>query len=187
MSVSGTITGKVNTAVTPTPTFTVLDEKGSAMANVPVTVSVSGGGSVVSAANTPGRLAQGTSLLRRDIDTRAFPDARCADGTPGVFYVRPAATPADADKFARAVAVGGENGRPGRQGGVHGWHGQTDNPRLPRQWPILDPMRLGRVRPQPPPLVLLIGLEIALEPFHVAVALEGEDMGGHAVEEPAVV
>lgn len=28
--------------------------------------------------------------------------------------------PADADKFARAVAVGGENGRPGRQGGVHG-------------------------------------------------------------------
>ena len=43
VSVSGTITGKVNTAVTPTPTFTVLDEKGSAMANVPVTVSVSGG------------------------------------------------------------------------------------------------------------------------------------------------
>jgi hypothetical protein len=52
VSVSGTITGKVNTAVTPTPTFTVLDEKGSAMANVPVTVSVSGGGSVVSAAKT---------------------------------------------------------------------------------------------------------------------------------------
>jgi hypothetical protein len=33
----------------------------------------------------------------------------------------------------------------------------------------------------------LLGLEIALEPFDVAVALEGEDVGGEAVEEPAVV
>ena len=36
-------------------------------------------------------------------------------------------------------------------------------------------------------LVFLVILEVALEPFDVAVALEGEDMGGDAVEEPAIV
>src|SRR6185503_2321850 len=40
---------------------------------------------------------------------------------------------------------------------------------------------------QPPHLVLLIGLEIALEPFDAAVALGGEDVGREAVEEEAVV
>ncbi len=41
--------------------------------------------------------------------------------------------------------------------------------------------------PQPAHLVGLVVLEVALEPFDVAVALEGEDVGGDAVEEPAVV
>ena len=54
VSVAGTITGKVNAAVTPTPTFTVLDEKGNAMANVPVTVSVTGGGTVAGVAKASG-------------------------------------------------------------------------------------------------------------------------------------
>src|SRR5687768_4242464 len=48
-------------------------------------------------------------------------------------------------------------------------------------------MRPVRLRPHAPPLVLLVGFEIAFEPFDVAVALEGEDVGGEAVEEEAVV
>ena len=36
-------------------------------------------------------------------------------------------------------------------------------------------------------LVFLVGLEVAFEPFDVAVALEGQDVGGQAVEEEAVV
>ena len=36
-------------------------------------------------------------------------------------------------------------------------------------------------------LVLLVIGEIALEPLDVAVALEGEDVGGDAVEEQAIV
>jgi hypothetical protein len=36
-------------------------------------------------------------------------------------------------------------------------------------------------------LVLLVGLEVALEPEPLGVALVGQDVGGHAVEEPAVV
>ena len=48
-------------------------------------------------------------------------------------------------------------------------------------------MRVGRVVAQPPALVLLIGLEIALEPFHMAVALEGQDMRREPVEEEAIM
>ena len=50
-------------------------------------------------------------------------------------------------------------------------------------------IRCGRVAssPKPPDLVFLIGFEIALEPFDLAVALESEDVGGEAVEEEAVV
>src|SRR5262249_22398853 len=44
-----------------------------------------------------------------------------------------------------------------------------------------------RIRPQSPHLVLLVILEIALEPFNMAFALEGQDVGGDAVEKPAVV
>ena len=35
--------------------------------------------------------------------------------------------------------------------------------------------------------LLVIGLVVALEPGHLAVALEGEDVGRHAIEEPAVM
>ncbi len=43
------------------------------------------------------------------------------------------------------------------------------------------------IRSQPPHLVFLIILEVALEPFHVAVALEGQYVRRDAVEEPAIV
>src|ERR1700761_5131212 len=58
---------------------------------------------------------------------------------------------------------------------------------LPRELLELDPVRDQAVGAQAALLVVLIGLEVALEPLHVAVALEGEDVGAQAVEEPAVV
>jgi hypothetical protein len=48
-------------------------------------------------------------------------------------------------------------------------------------------VRDDAVLPQPSHLVLFIILEIALEPFDVAVVLEGQDVRGDAVEEPAVM
>src|SRR3954454_12425116 len=48
-------------------------------------------------------------------------------------------------------------------------------------------MRIGSVRPESPYLIGLVFLEIALEPLDMAVALEGEDVGGEAVEEHAVM
>jgi hypothetical protein len=41
--------------------------------------------------------------------------------------------------------------------------------------------------PEPALLVLLVVLEVALEPLDMGVALEGEDVGADAVEEEAVV
>ena len=52
---------------------------------------------------------------------------------------------------------------------------------------VLDPVRLVRVDAQAPLPVGLVLLVVALEPDRLAVALEGEDVGGDAVEEPAVV
>jgi hypothetical protein len=48
-------------------------------------------------------------------------------------------------------------------------------------------MRDDGILSQPAHLVFFIVLEIAFEPFDVAIALKGEDVGGDAVEEPAVV
>src|SRR6202000_3472619 len=58
---------------------------------------------------------------------------------------------------------------------------------LSRQLLILHPVRDGRVLAEPAHLVLLIILEITLEPFDMAVALEGEDVRGDTVEEAAIV
>src|SRR6266446_5680217 len=45
----------------------------------------------------------------------------------------------------------------------------------------------GGVGSEPAHLVLLVVLEVALEPLDVAVALERQNMRGDAVEEPAIV
>src|SRR5690606_34479649 len=58
---------------------------------------------------------------------------------------------------------------------------------LPMELLELDPVGDQAVDAEAALLVLLVGLEVALEPFDVAVALEGEDVGGEAVQEPAVV
>src|SRR5690349_17636565 len=59
--------------------------------------------------------------------------------------------------------------------------------RLPSQFPVRHPVRTLGFRAQATDLVFFIGLEIPLEPFDMAVAFEGEDVGGEAVEEEAVV
>jgi hypothetical protein len=48
-------------------------------------------------------------------------------------------------------------------------------------------VRHPRIHAEPPRLVGLIVLEVALEPLDVALALEGEHVGRDAVEESAVV
>jgi hypothetical protein len=48
-------------------------------------------------------------------------------------------------------------------------------------------VRNDAVLPQPSHLVFLVILEIALEPFDMAVILESQDMRGDAVKEPAIV
>src|SRR6185437_14869843 len=60
-------------------------------------------------------------------------------------------------------------------------------PGLPRQLLVLDPVRNDGVLAEPAHLIPFIVLEIALEPFDMAVAFEGQDVGGDAVEEPAVM
>src|SRR5882762_5292232 len=60
-------------------------------------------------------------------------------------------------------------------------------PALPRQLLVLHPMRDDGILPEPAHLVFFIILEIAFEPFDMAVTFEGQDMRGDAVEEPAVM
>src|ERR1700736_4914753 len=52
---------------------------------------------------------------------------------------------------------------------------------------VLDPVRIRRLGAEPPYLVGFILVEISLEPFDMAVAFEGEDVGCQPIEEHAVV
>ena len=52
---------------------------------------------------------------------------------------------------------------------------------------VLQPVRLVGVAAEALVAILLVVAEVALEPRHLAVALEREHVGGDAVEEPAVV
>lgn len=56
---------------------------------------------------TAGGLAVGNDLQRVEIDLAVFPNARCNDGSPGIFYFRPAATPAGADRWVIQLQGGG--------------------------------------------------------------------------------
>src|SRR4029078_4764635 len=60
-------------------------------------------------------------------------------------------------------------------------------PLLARELLVLDAMGNGGVGPQPAHLVLLVILEIALEPLYVAVDFEREYVGSDTVQEPAIV
>src|SRR5690606_28145097 len=52
---------------------------------------------------------------------------------------------------------------------------------------VLDALGNDAVRAQAAHLILLEGFEVALETLHMAVAFEGEDVGGQTIQEPAVV
>src|ERR1700722_15252574 len=58
---------------------------------------------------------------------------------------------------------------------------------LTRELLVFDPVRDGGIDSQAPLLVFLVFLEVALEPFDVAVAFEGQHVGGDAVEKPAIM
>src|ERR1700676_2526016 len=52
---------------------------------------------------------------------------------------------------------------------------------------VADAVRLIGLGAEAPPAVGLVGLVVALEPDDLGIALEGEDVRGDAIEEPAVV
>jgi hypothetical protein len=61
-------------------------------------------------ATSVGGLSDGTSataLQQVVLDTTVFPDALCNDGTPAVIYVRPAETPAGANRWVLQLMGGG--------------------------------------------------------------------------------
>src|SRR5262249_12913313 len=57
----------------------------------------------------------------------------------------------------------------------------------PRKLLVLQPVRNNRIRAKPSHLVGLVVLKVPLEPFHMAVVLEGQNMRGDAVKKPAIV
>src|SRR5262249_39861440 len=61
------------------------------------------------------------------------------------------------------------------------------HPALTGKFFVFDPLRNDGVDAEPPHLVFLIILEVSFEPFDMAVAFEGQDVGGDTVEEPAIV
>src|SRR6478736_5390094 len=60
-------------------------------------------------------------------------------------------------------------------------------PKSPRQLLVLHAVRNDAVLAETAHLVLLVVLEVAFEPFDVALAFEGQDVGCDAVEEPSVM
>ena len=56
-----------------------------------------------------------------------------------------------------------------------------------RELAVLDPVGLVGIGAEPPAAVGFVILVVALEPDDLAVALEGEDVGGDAIQEPPVV
>src|SRR5687768_15710173 len=67
-----------------------------------------------------------------------------------------------------------------------GWGGGGPSS-IARELAVGRPVRTGRLGAEPLDLVLLVVLEVALEPEPPRVALVGEDVRRHPVEEPPVV
>ena len=59
--------------------------------------------------------------------------------------------------------------------------------RLHRQSSVFDAMRLVGVGAEAPMFVRFVISIVAFEPDYLAIAFEGEDMGGDAIEEPAIM
>src|SRR5690625_429312 len=65
--------------------------------------------------------------------------------------------------------------------------GRSGRTSAARELAVRDRVRTRGLRAQTLDLVLLVGLEVALEPEPVRVAFPSQDVSGHAVQEPAVV
>ena len=59
--------------------------------------------------------------------------------------------------------------------------------RLMRQLSVLNTLRLQRLCAQSLLLIFFVLLEVTGHQYHLAISLKGADMGGDAVQEPAVV
>src|SRR5882757_6457723 len=57
----------------------------------------------------------------------------------------------------------------------------------PRQFLVLHAVRNDAVLAEPAHLVLFVVLEVAFEPFDMALAFERQDVGRDTVEEPAIM
>src|SRR5688572_22661677 len=89
-------------------------------------------------------------------------------------------------------AISSSNGGGAAEFGLPRWGGvwtppngclDTSGPKLV----VLDAVRLVGVLAQPPLPVCVVFLVVALEPLHVAFALERQDVRRDAIEEPAIV
>src|SRR5918994_7680377 len=71
--------------------------------------------------------------------------------------------------------------------GLRPAEGDVLEPLVAGELAVRRAVRTGGLDAEPLDLVLLVVLEVALEPEPLRLALVGEDVGGHAVEEPPVV
>src|SRR5215469_18775340 len=104
----------------------------------------------------------------------------CSTSTTSVNTASAASGPTHCHRVRSAGSAGGVGSIVGRSKAGFG-------SRSARQRLVPDAMRLRSLLAPAPPEVLDVFLVIALEPNDLRVALEGEDMGRDAVEEPAVV
>src|SRR6202042_1533465 len=61
---------------------------------------------------------------------------------------------------------------------------KTGRSLVPGQLPVGDPVRAGCLGTEPLDLVLLVGVEVALEPEPGRPTFPGQDVGGDPVQEP---
>jgi len=149
-----------------------------------------------------GRHLHETRALRRRArsrDARAISDrAICSPARGpaglGIETSRGIRRPACASGHSEAMncVKAGVGGMGGRQSTEHGDHRDNERQAGSYQITVVSFLYLTRcgmmeILPQPSHLVLFIVLEIALEPFDMAVAFEGENVGGDAIKEPAVM
>ena len=89
------------------------------------------------------------------------------------------------DRRSFAGCIWGYAGEKSREIGVLPGHSNPPwpehFPRLPRKLLILHPLRLDAVRPQAAHFVFFVGFKVALEPFHMRIAFEGQNMRAQAV------
>src|SRR5690348_6024662 len=104
----------------------------------------------------------------------------CSTHTTSVNTSSAATGPTQRHREVRSAGAGGVGAVAGRS--KAGFGSCSARQRL-----VSDAMWLGRVLALAPTEILDVFLVIALEPNHLRVAFEGEDVGSDAIEEPAIV